>query len=316
MNPRATALQNRVANGKPVLLDGAMGTELERRGVDMDGDTWCGVSVATSPDTVRSVHRDYLEIGAEVHIANTYASAPHMLAWAGRENEAQALNRSAVRLAHEAIAEAEVGQETWIAGSLSTFNGNNRERLSDRRVIDSWRRQAEWLADSGCDLLILEMMLVNRRSLTMEQQGHLLDVAYDTGLPVWYGISCKSSDGVTAELYDDESVKQLGNSGQTKTLSQAIAAVDFDKVNAIGIMHSDVPAISPGLELVRAMTDKPLLAYPNSGHFKMPVWQFEDIIPVPEFVDAANGWMRDGVRIIGGCCGLGPEHIKALHAAL
>ena len=311
------SLEARVTSGPPVLMDGAMGTELEVRGVPMDDSTWCGVAVATSPATVREIHLDYMRIGAEIHIVNTYASAPHMLAWAGRESEAEALNRAAVRLAQEARDAAQPDHPTWIAGSLSTFNGANTDVLATERVRDSWRRQAEWLADSGCELLILEMMLVNRRTLSYEQQGELLNIAHEIGLPVWYGISCKSDDGTSATLYEDVIVAKHGNPrDKGATFDSVVAAVDFDKVAAIGIMHSDVPAIAPGLEVVRRHTDKPLLAYPNSGYFKMPQWQFEGIIPVDEFVTEAQRWVANGARIVGGCCGLGPEHIAGLHRNL
>ena len=310
------SIDQRLAEGPPILLDGAMGSELERRGVPMDDHAWCGAAVAASPDTVREIHRDYLLAGAEVHIVNTYASAPHMLAWAGLEADAESLNRNATRLALEARERTEVVQQAWIAGSMSTFNGANTTPLTTDTVVDSWRRQAEWLTESGCELLVLEMMLVNRLSLNLEQQGKLLDIAHDTGLPVWYGISCKTDDGRSARLYNDSVVGRLDHQSQTSTLEEAIATVDFDKVRATGIMHSDVPAIRPGLELLRAHTNKPLLAYPNSGYFKLPAWQFEDIIPVPDFVQDARSWVEQGVRVVGGCCGLGPEHIRGLREIL
>lgn len=302
-------LAERLQTGAPVLMDGAMGTELERRGAAMDDAAWCGVAVATSPDIVTEVHRDYLRLGAEIHIVNTYASAPHVLSWSGRADDAERINRDAVMLARRAIAEVEPTQPVWVAGSLSTFNGANTTPLSTADLTASWRRQAEWLTDAGCDLIILEMMLVNRRYTEMDAQSALLDIAHETGLPVWYGFSLRSTDGENVLPYNDVTSEE---SNDPDALKRLIASLDFSKLQAIGPMHSDVPSMTPALRLLSELTDLPRFAYPNSGYFKMPNWQFEDIIPVDEFTSAARGWLEQGARVLGGCCGLGLEHMEAL----
>jgi homocysteine S-methyltransferase len=77
-------------------------------------------------------------------------------------------------------------------------------------------------------------------------------------------------------------------------------------------MHSAAEATAPALEILRESFTGPLMAYPDSGYFKMPSWQFVDIMPTDEFVRLCRSWRSAGVQILGGCCGLGIEHIEAL----
>jgi S-methylmethionine-dependent homocysteine/selenocysteine methylase len=80
-------------------------------------------------------------------------------------------------------------------------------------------------------------------------------------------------------------------------------------------MHTDVDATTVALDMVKQGYDGPLGAYPESGYFQMPHWNFVDVIAPDVLVDRAKGWVGQGVSILGGCCGLGPEHIVALSAA-
>jgi homocysteine S-methyltransferase len=86
-------------------------------------------------------------------------------------------------------------------------------------------------------------------------------------------------------------------------------------VGVIGIMHSEVPDIVPGIEMVRERWSGPMAVYPESGYFTMPNWQFVDIISSDDLVREARGWREKGVQLVGGCCGIGPEHIAALNSA-
>src|SRR5918999_908911 len=97
-----SALQQRLDGEEVVILDGAMGTELERRGVPMDAVAWDAAALLTHPDTVREVHEDYIRAGAEVIITNTFATARHVLEPAGMGERFRELNPRAVTLAQEA----------------------------------------------------------------------------------------------------------------------------------------------------------------------------------------------------------------------
>ena len=77
-------------------------------------------------------------------------------------------------------------------------------------------------------------------------------------------------------------------------------------------MHSEIDDTGPGLECARRVCEAPLGAWPNSGHFEPPSWRFDDVVTPDAFAAVAAEWVEDGVRVIGGCCGLGPEHIRAV----
>jgi S-methylmethionine-dependent homocysteine/selenocysteine methylase len=98
--------------------------------------------------------------------------------------------------------------------------------------------------------------------------------------------------------------------------AEMLDTISHDGVRVAGLMHSKVNTIAPTVELLKARWTGPLMVYPDSGYFKMPHWQFVDIIPVDDFVACSRQWIAAGVQVVGGCCGLGIEHIKALTASL
>jgi homocysteine S-methyltransferase len=76
-------------------------------------------------------------------------------------------------------------------------------------------------------------------------------------------------------------------------------------------MHAPLDAVPAALAAVKRHWSGPIGAYPHSGHFERPHWVFEDVAP-SALADAAEGWIRDGAQIVGGCCGTRPEHIRAI----
>src|SRR5215218_8327202 len=140
-------VQERLDAGEIVILDGAMGTELQRRGVPMDDVAWDAAALATHPDLVREVHEDYIRAGADVIITNTFATARHVLEPGGMGERFRELNARAVALAKEARENAADGA-VFIAGSISTFTArydySYEPRLEKARA--NYREQAEVLA--------------------------------------------------------------------------------------------------------------------------------------------------------------------------
>jgi S-methylmethionine-dependent homocysteine/selenocysteine methylase len=117
----ATLLE-RLATGRTVVMDGAMGTEIDRRGAPIDLSVWSARALESRHEVVREIHEDYVRAGAELQITNTFATARHVLEAAGLGDRFEELNRDAVELCREAIATAEgSGLERWIAGSNSTY---------------------------------------------------------------------------------------------------------------------------------------------------------------------------------------------------
>ncbi len=289
-------LQQRLEGGETILLDGGTGTELEKRGVPMNGAAWCATALATHPDVVREAHEDYIRAGAEVIITNTFPAAKHVLEESGMGDRFRELNARAAELAKEARENAAEGP-VYVAGSISTFP----PRLDygydpdGQRARDNYAEQAEVLAGAGVDLVALEMMR------DVEQTEYAIQVARATGLPVWVGFSCKRAEDGTLVLWSGRG-----------TLAEALERVSLQGVSLISIMHTQTEETVPALHEVREHWDGPVGAYPHYGEFVMPNWQFIDKISPEDFAAEARGWIEAGAQVIGGCCGTGPEHIRAL----
>ncbi|HYZ06640.1 MAG TPA: homocysteine S-methyltransferase family protein [Rubrobacter sp.] len=293
-------VQERLDAGEIVILDGAMGTELQRRGVPMDEVAWDAAALATHPDLVREVHEDYIKAGADVIITNTFATARHVLEPAGMGGQFRALNIRAVTLAKEAREDVADGP-VFIAGSISTMSARADNSYEPRaeKARENYREQAEVLAESGVDVIVLEMMR------DLEQTSYAMEAAVATRLPVWVGFSCKTTDESTVVLQD-------GN----HTLAQAIEQVPPLGASLVSIMHTLAEDTPAALREVTSHWQGPVGAYPHSGEFIMPNWQFINMISPEDFTRKAQGWTGMGVQLVGGCCGIGPEHIRLLKERL
>ncbi len=302
-NPAGPAwLDERIKQGEVIVLDGATGTELERRGVPMHGKVWCAEATLTHPEVLRAVHEDYIRAGAEVIITNTFASARHALEPAGLGDAVAAANRTAAEIARTARDAAATGP-VCIAGSISDFTAKDLDPswLKPDRLRQTFSEQAELLAEAGVELIALEMMQKPEIAVPA------VEAAVATGLPVWIGVSCRlHRDSGRLTLYDYAD----------RDLSELLEALRGFEVGAFTVMHSKVDDTEAGLKAVREYWSGPLGAYPNAGHFVMPHWQFVDITPPEEFLKRAREWVELGAQLIGGCCGLGVEHIAALHSGL
>jgi len=300
-----TSWQDKLANDEIVLIDGGMGTELEKVGVAMNAASWSGAVVVEAPDVVRETHRRFVEAGAEVIITNTFSMAPHMLEAMGYGDRIDQAIADSVRLAREGCAEA--GRpDIPIAGSVSTMRAKNVRTnswpgLPPEEAEKSLTRLARVLKEEGCDLIALEMME------DLETAPMATEIAIATGLPVWLGISVKrAADGEAIEAFDIEGTR-------LDALFDALLPLGADVLN---IMHSEIGVTGETLEKARERWSGPLGVYPESGYFTMPTWNFVDIISPEDLVAETKSWVAKGARIIGGCCGLGPEHIAALRDAM
>jgi S-methylmethionine-dependent homocysteine/selenocysteine methylase len=295
-----SALQQRFDGGEVVILDGATGTELERRGAPMDDAAWDAAALATHPDMVREVHEDYIRAGVDVIITNTFATARHVLEPAGMGGQFRELNIRAVTLAKEARENAADGP-VFIAGSISTMSAHDDHNYEPRaeKARANYREQAEVLAESGVDVIALEMMR------DIEQTTYAVEAAVAMGLPVWVGFSCKITEEGTVVLWDGE-----------HTLVEALEMIPSLGTSLVSIMHTLTEDTPAALREVSEYWSGPVGAYPHSGEFIMPNWQFIDMISPEDFATQAQGWLETGVQLIGGCCGIGPEHIRLLKERL
>jgi methionine synthase I (cobalamin-dependent) len=155
-------LRDRLASGELLILDGAIGSELQTMHVPMDGAAWCAVALHTHPATVRQLHEDYIRAGADVITTNTYSSARHNLEEAGLGERTRELNIRAVALAKEARENAAGRRRVYIAGALSNFGAFpgtvGRPAPPTAQLRSAYNEQARLLAEGGADLLALEMV--------------------------------------------------------------------------------------------------------------------------------------------------------------
>ncbi len=297
-------IRRKLDDGGIVILDGGTGTELERRGVPMDPEAWCGPATLDHLHELEAIHQDYISAGADVITANTYASSRLMLDPAGFGDRFEEINRAAIGAARGAR-KASGRTDVLVAGSLSQMlpvvKGSAKPKLyhvpGQAVMAEAFRELATLHRDEGCDLILLEMMR------HPERVRSALQAANETGLPVWVGFSVRrGADGRMLSYAPERDIP-------FEELVQVLG--DF-QVAAAGIMHSPSDVIDDAIAILRDAFDGPLMAYPDSGYFKMPNWQFEEIIKPDDFHRFAAGWTANGVQVIGGCCGLSPEHIAAI----
>ena len=284
-----------------LIIDGGTGSELQRRGVAMDANAWSGAAALDHEALLRRIHRDYIRAGAEVITANTFGTTRFVLASAGLDDEFERINRRAMRAAREARESASAGPVA-IAGSLSCLPpGNDPAAYPDPRdELDAYRELAALLASEGADLIALEMM---------EDTVHArmaMSAAVETGLPVWLGVSTRLSEA---------GGRLVGFDFPNTPLADPLEALIPMQPAVVNVMHTPPEAVGPALDELNRRWDGPCGAYPELGDFAAPDWQFTRQVSPEAFLALAIGWVRQGARILGGCCGTTPEHILALKQA-
>ena len=300
-------LSRRLEAGDTLLLDGATGTELERRGARMSTGAWCALATETDPGTLREIHEDYIRAGADIITANTFSNARHMLDQAGMGERTADLTRKAVEIALSARDRAAGGRDVAVALSLShqmpVIQGGARDDPSLRpppdQVLANFREVVSAGCAAGAELVLLEMM---SRPLHI---APALKAAGESGLPCWCGLSARSAGGRTVSYV-----------WENHPFDESVKAVLAGRPDVVGIMHTNVDVMDPALDILRRHWKGPMMAYPDSGFFRMPQWQFVDVIDPKSLANEARHWREKGVRILGGCCGLGPGHVRALAESL
>ena len=296
------ALKSRIEQGDIIVLDGATGTELQRRGAPMDPAAWCGPATLENDHILTAIHRDYIEAGSDVVTANTFAASKIMLKAAGLADRSDEIVTRAVEAALKArtlTGKADV----VVAGSLShmvpvaegTAKVDPSKIPSEAEISDAFNAVAHSLKRSGAELIMLEMMYEPKRTKLA------VDAALSTGLPVWFGMSARrGSDGQVKAFHHLEDL----------SIADIIKLIPSHGVDAVGVMHTGAEVISDTLVEIKKYFKGPLAAYPDSGYFEMPDWKFVDIIPPNRYGHFVRQWLNEGVQMIGGCCGLGLDHIR------
>lgn len=296
-----------------VVLDGAMGTELQARGCDVRDPLWSARVLIEAPDLIRQVHADYFTAGADVATTASYQATFEGFGRRGfSHGQAADLMRRSVQLAVEArdafwsdpanrvgrsrpLVAASVGPYGAYLADGSEYRGDYG--LSEDELVAFHRERFGVLASSGADLLACETIpcLDEARALLRLLDEH-------PGVYAW--ISFSARDGMHT------------NHGERIGDCAALAGA-HPQVAAVGV-NCTAPEFIP--ELVAAMcaaTPKPILAYPNTGEAYDPVSKtWIDGGACDSFAAQADTWVASGARVIGGCCRTTPAHIRALNDLL
>jgi S-methylmethionine-dependent homocysteine/selenocysteine methylase len=301
-------IAEKLSRGELILLDGATGTELERRGVPMNDAAWCGPSVLEHGVVLQEIHEEYVRLGCDVITANTFASGPGMLRAAGMADAHGAAIDEAVAIARRAITSCGREDSVALAGSMShmipVLPGTDAVDPDLGDIPDGFEddcvRHAETLHATGVDMILLEMMYHPQRSAIAKE------AACATGLPIWFGLSVREGSNGGPILFDQHS---------ERSISELFPLLD-ERVDVVSIMHSRADLLEPTIEELRAHWRGPIAVYPDSGHFEMPKWNFAEVMSPHEFSEYGTIWRGLGCAAIGGCCGLGPSHLAEFGSSI
>jgi S-methylmethionine-dependent homocysteine/selenocysteine methylase len=293
----------RLAQPRSILLDGATGTELNRRGVSTDLPLWSARALLEAPAVLGAVHADYARAGAEVITADTFRTHRRSLARSGQGQRAAELTRLAVSLARAAAQQAAPERAIFIAGSQAPLEDCYSPELvpPQAECEQEHAEMARNLAEAGADLILVETMNTIREAVAATR------AARATGLPVLTSFVCRT-DG---RLFSGESVTGA---------VQAIAPL-----GVAGLLINCTPSATihqPFAELLAAARGQPAVPpirglYANIGHTNdIDGWTAtHDVTPL-EYARLASSWLRQGANLVGGCCGTTPAHIAALRLML
>ncbi|HEV2176286.1 MAG TPA: bifunctional homocysteine S-methyltransferase/methylenetetrahydrofolate reductase [Terriglobia bacterium] len=274
-----------------VVCDGAMGTLLYARGIPFSR-CFDELNLA-DPQAVKDVHLVYLKAGAEVIETNTFGANRFRLEKFGFGDKVREINLAGARLARELA-----GDDLYVAGSVGPL-GLRLEPLgptSLEEAREAFREQIIALVEGGVDVILIETMV------DVNEAHQALLAARDAGaLPVVVQMTIQEDGSTPTGTLPEDFARQLDDWGS----------------DVIGINCSVGPApVLEALERVARVTERALAAQPNAG-LPSTVQGRSIYLCSPEYMASyARRFINVGVRLIGGCCGTTPEHIKAIKSAV
>ncbi len=280
----------------PFLLDGATGTELDRRGVDVGMPLWSAGVMDEAPDVLREVHASYLQAGADAIITNTFRTHARSLAKAGLGHRAESLTHMAVSIARQARDECR--PEAFVWGGVAPLEDCYSPQLApDARICrEEHSNIIRHLVDAGVDLVLIETMCSAHETIAAAEAA--MKHAHDA----WAISFCLSSNGDIGYLLDGTPISQL-----LPSLGEA---------RFIGINCVSPTVMADQVKHLRGLLPDtmPIAAYGNVGHAdEEGGWVCTDAIDPERYAEHALTWLDAGASIIGGCCGTTPATIRSLY---
>lgn len=282
-------LTQRRDKGAPIILDGAVGTELERRGFAIDSHPLWSVRALNDREgklLLSQIHADYAEAGADILTANTFRVNPRLLERHGLLNRGAELVEQAVTIARNAAS------GKFIAGSISPLESCYTPSLVPENEIlkEAHQQTAAWMKQAEVDLVIIETMT------TIRETEAALEGVMAQGLPVVVSFCC-DTDG---RLLGGESLKDAIGACAKRTLAIA--------VNCVALSHLDA-----SLRILCDNNPGESGFYANLGILDArDHWHALNSLTPEVYATFSHKWYQRGVRWIGACCGSKPDHIRAL----
>ena len=291
-----------------VVLDGAFGTEIDRRGFDTNDELWAARALFEEPELVRAVHKDYYLAGADVGTSASYQASVEGFQKKGfTTSEARGLISASVRLVREARDEAvrEISfvsrPQPLVAGSIGPYGAYLADgseytgdyKLTRRELRDFHEERLALLYDEHPDIFACETIPLLEEALALVE----LLTKYDEA-SAWISFSCMDGQHISSGEPIRECAELLEKS---------------DKVSAIGINCTAPEYVSELIGEVAAVTSKPVVIYPNTGEVYDAVTKAWHGAPQP-YQTLVEEWYAAGARLIGGCCGTKPQDIEGIDA--
>ena len=292
-----------------LIIDGGLATELEARGYDLSDKLWSARLLRDDPDAIRQLHLDYLRAGADVIISASYqATVSGFMRLGLREGEAEELLRRSVTLARDArdsfwadevngsdrqrpLVAASVGPYGAFLADGSEYTGDYG--LDEEELVTFHRRRWHILAESGPDLMACETIPSAAEARAL---ARLLPETPE--MPAWFSFSCRDGRYLNDGSLFAASVERLN---------------DVEQVVALGVNCTAPRYIAELTAAAQAVTEKPVIVYPNSGErydVAAKAWRGESI--PADFAQKSRRWQAVGATLVGGCCRTGPQHIEEI----
>ena len=292
-----------------VLLDGGMGRELQRRGAPFRQPEWSALALSEAPEQVEAVHRAYIEAGAQVITSNSYAVVPFHIGEARFAAEGESLAARAGQLARQAVTAS--GQPVRVAGSLPPLFGSYRPDLFEpARVDEVLQPLIRGLAPH------VDLWLAETQSSLAEVRAIAAGLP-DDGKPLWLSFTLKDEEvDEVPRLRSGEPVAEAAQLAVELGAGALLFNCSQPEVMAAALDSARETFATAGIEIpfgayANAFPPQPEEATANDGLDPLR----PDLDP-PGYLSFAQDWQARGAILIGGCCGIGPEHIAVLDQRL
>lgn len=279
---------------KPLIMDGAMGTELMRRGIELPLPLWSSMSNIDQFDQVMNIHKDYIEAGSDILTTNTFRTTPRTFIKAGySQNESEIISEQCCNMAIEAAKHAVKKENTLIAGSVAPledcyeplhFPGKEIAKKEFQLIIDR-------IIGKGVDILLFETMG------NYEEIESALQVSNHVDIQRWLSIVLKNKNSIL----------------DGTELQKVVELANKNKIDMVLINCTPVNIILEALDIFLGYRKGKWGVYPNAGE-NMPTKDGEFVSKLDDesICKAIQGYITLGASVVGSCCGSTPNTVRKI----